>query len=70
MTDKQAFELMVRHTDEATLTKTRAMLHAVGVDKVIETMVESYKEQGKMVNEEFKEWMRQSYEYILSTTSN
>lgn len=63
MTDKEAFEVFNKYSDEPTKQKMKIMLHSVGVDKTVEAVVNSYKEAGKNPPNEFIIVMKQAFTY-------
>lgn len=65
MTDKEAFEIFDKHSDEPTRQRLKIMLYSVGVDKTVEVMVESYKEDGTNPPDEFVSVMKQAFTYAL-----
>jgi hypothetical protein len=69
MTDKEAFEVFDEYSDEPTRAKVKVMLHAVGIDKTVETMVKSYVESGKNPPDEFISVMRQAFYYVSNKMS-
>lgn len=69
MTDKEAFEIFDKYSDEPTRAKMKVMLHSVGVDKTVETMVKAYSEGGKTPSEEFISVMKQAFTYASKQMS-
>lgn len=64
MTDKQAFETFDKYSDEPSRTKLKLMLHTVGIDKTLKTMVNSYSKLGKPAPPKFIEVMKQAFTYM------
>jgi hypothetical protein len=69
MTDKEAFEVFDKYSDEPTRAKVKIMLHTVGIDKTVKTMVEAYSERGKIPPTEFIEVMKQAFTYTMKQMS-
>lgn len=70
MTDEESYELLIKYCGgETGLIKVRQMIHTVGIEGTINLVLESYEEQGKVVPEEFQDWMRQSYTYLSNLMS-
>lgn len=65
MTDKEAFEVFDKYSDEPTRAKVKIMLHTVGIDKTVKTMVDAYSESGKTPSKEFIEVMKQAFTYTM-----
>jgi hypothetical protein len=64
MTDKEAFEVFDKYSDEPTRAKINIMLHTVGIDKTLQTIVDSYSEKGNVPPIEFISVMKQAFTYI------
>lgn len=73
MSDKEAYELLVKYSGgEQGLLKTKELVHALGIDGAVSMMADVYKNAGKPLPLDFKEWMRQAFTYMssLSTVVN
>ncbi len=64
MTDIEAFEVFDKYSDEPTRAKLKIMLHTVGIDKTIKTMVEAYSGEGQKLPSEFIGVMKQAFTYM------
>jgi hypothetical protein len=69
MTDKEAFEIFNKYSDEPTRAKMKIMLYSVGVDKTVENMVKAYSEGGKTPPDEFVSVMKQAFTYVSKQMS-
>ena len=61
MTDKEAYELLVKYSGEKGLVMQREMLRNVGIDKTMKSILQNYKVK---VPDEFKIWMKQGLTYL------
>jgi len=70
MTDREAYELLVKYSGEKGIVLIKEMIHVAGIDKALENMEWAYKKNGKEINQEFKDWMRQAFEYLVKSTES
>lgn len=66
MTDQEAFELLVKYSGgEVGLSKIKAMILLVGVDKTVSNIIGVGKNKHKKGwNDEFSNWIKQSVLYL------
>lgn len=70
MTDKEAYELLVKYSGgEQGLLKTKELVHVLGINEAVEMMAKVYKNAGKPLPPDFKEWMRQAFTYMANTSA-
>lgn len=68
MTDKEAYELLVKYAGEKGIVLIKEMIHVAGIDKTLENIEWSYRKNGHKINQEFKDWQRQAFEYLSTKT--
>ena len=61
MTDKEAYELLVKYSDEKGLIQQREMIRQIDVEKTAEMILSQYKQK---VPADFKQWMIQGLNYL------
>ena len=66
MTDKEAYELMVKYAGPQGVKMLTEMIHLVGVKKTVENIIKVW--SGEMP-EDFKAWMFQGAKYIKARMS-
>lgn len=69
MTDKEAYELLVKYGGEKSIVMIKEMIHVAGVEKALENTIWAYERQYKKVNQDFKDWMRQAFNYLIKSTT-
>lgn len=69
MTDKEAYELLVKHGGEKSISMIKEMIHVAGIEKALENTIWAYERQHKKVNQDFKDWMRQAFNYLIESTT-
>lgn len=70
MSDKEAYELLVKYSGKKGLIQLSEMIRHIGVERTAEIILKQYKQQ---VPDEFKEWMLQGLTYLskmMSVTLN
>lgn len=67
MTDKEAYELLVKYGGEQSILLIKEMIHVAGIDKALENTEKAASNQGKPMSDDMKAWMRQAYTYLLET---
>ena len=70
MTDDEAFELLVKYGGEQSLSLIKEMIHEAGMDTAIENTVKVYEKRHKKVGQDFRDWLRQSFEYLIRTSES
>lgn len=68
MTDKEAFELLVKYAGEKGIVLIKEMIHVAGIETAVENTVKSYENRHFKVGQDFKDWMRQAFEYLVKST--
>ena len=61
MSDKEAYELLVKYSDEKSLIKQREMLRQIGVKNTLNMIIRAYEVP---LSEDFKNWMFQALTYL------
>lgn len=69
MTDKEAYELLVKYGGEKSISMIKEMIHVAGIDKAIENTVWAYEKNHKKVDQDFKDWIRQAFNYLIESTT-
>lgn len=68
MTDKEAYELLVKYSGEQGIVMIKEMIHEVGIDKALENINKVYVSHGQPINNDIKWWIRQAFKYIVEST--
>lgn len=68
MTDKEAYELLLKHSGEKGIVLIKEMIHVAGIDKAVENTVWAYEKRHFKVGQDFKDWMRQAFNYLVEST--
>jgi hypothetical protein len=68
MTDKEAYELLLKYSGEKEIVLIKEMIHVAGIDKAVENTIWAYEKLHFKVGQDFKDWMRQAFTYIVETT--
>jgi hypothetical protein len=66
MTDKEAYELLVKYSDEKGLIQQREMIRQIGVEETAKLILSQYKQK---VPDDFKLWMIQGLNYLSKMMS-
>jgi len=61
MSDKEAYELLVKYSNEKSLIQQREMLRQIGIENTMNMIIEAY---GVPLSEDFKNWMFQALTYL------
>jgi hypothetical protein len=69
MTDKEAYDLLVKYSGEKGISLVKEMIHVAGIDKALENIEWAYKKNGQQITEEYRQWMRQAFNYLVQTTT-
>lgn len=69
MTDKEAYELLVKYGGEKSISMAKEMIHIAGIEKAIENTIWAYEKQYKNTDQDFKDWIRQAYTYMIESTT-
>jgi hypothetical protein len=65
MTDKEAYELMLKYGGEISISKAKEMIHLVGIEKATENIEWAYRKQkSEPMPNEFTDWIKQGLRYI------
>lgn len=65
MSNEEAYELLIKYLGgEKGVMMIREMIHHVGVDEAVENMIETYHDLKQKPTEEFKQWMKQAFEFM------
>lgn len=67
MTDIEAYELLVKYAGEKGIVLIKEMIHVAGVDVALKNMERSYNNNGHKISYEFKDWMRQAFDYLAES---
>ena len=67
MTDKEAYELLVKYSDEKALIMQREMIRNIGVERTANFIVNSYNQK---VPDAFKQWVLQALNHLNKTMLN
>lgn len=70
MTDKEAYDLLLKHAGEQGISLTREMIHIGGMEKAIENTVKVYEEKYFKVGKDFKIWLRQAFNYLVNKSES
>lgn len=69
MTDKEAYELLVKYGGEKSISLIKEMIHVAGIEKAIENSIWAFEKKKFKVDEDFKDWLRQAFTYLIETTT-
>lgn len=69
MTDKEAYELLVKYSGEKGIVLIKEMIHIGGIDMALKNMEQAYESSGQKIKGDFKQWMRQAFTYLIETTT-
>lgn len=67
MTNKEAYELLVKYGGEPSISMIKEMIHIAGIDVALKNTERAAANQGKPLNDDMKAWMRQAYTYLLES---
>jgi hypothetical protein len=66
MTDKQAYEILLKYSDEKSLIMQKEMVRQIGVNETAKMIQKAY---GKKLPADFKKWMKQGLKYLSNEMS-
>jgi hypothetical protein len=66
ITNKEAYQLMVKYSGDNGISILKTLVQAIGIENTADLITESYTEKGVNVPEEFKDWMRQGLNYLTT----
>ena len=66
MTDKEAYELLVKYSGEKGLIQQREMIRQIGVEETAKLILSQFKQK---VPDDFKVWLMQGMNYLSKTMS-
>lgn len=66
MTDREAFELVVKWGGEKSVLMIKEMIQVAGVETAANNIMKVYWQEGVILTEDYKDWIRQSVNYIAS----
>ena len=70
MSGKEAHDLLLKYCGgEKGLAMINAMIHSIGIEETVKTFTSEYKKKNMELPKDFKEWMRQSFEYCNNQTN-
>lgn len=70
MTDEEAYKLLVKYSGEQGISLIQEMIHVAGIDKAIENTIWAYEKRHFTVGQDFKDWMRQAFNYLITKTKS
>lgn len=61
MSNKDAYELLIKYSDEKSLIQQREMLRQIGVENTTNFIIQAYEVP---ITEDFKNWIYQALSYL------
>lgn len=61
MSNKEAYELLIKYSDEKSLIQQREMLRQIGVENTTNFIIQAYEVP---ITEDFKNWIYQALSYL------